>query len=452
MQEKKEYGRRWRIRTSAYIMTVVLVLGISSYQGFKTAQTYKNVIENSYQRALSELTTNIENIKTALHKGVYANTRPMVTSLAASLWRQSSGAKSNLGQLPVSELALHNTFSFLSQVGEFAMSLSRKIGEGGQLDEQDRQQLNMLAGYADGLAKNTQNIRAHMDDGTLRFGETQQALQTAHMEEGQDFSLADGLSNAEEAMTDYPTLVYDGPFSSSILNKNSPLVQGSGLVSRETARRAAAEAVGVEPREVKDAADEMGLLENYCFSVGDTHIAVTQKGGYLCYFLNPRYAEVVKLDEAAGVEKARAYLQSLHFSNMKESYYMVANGILTVNFAFTQDAVTCYPDLIHVSVALDTGEIVSADMRGYLMNHTARELREPTKTLAQAKESLSPYLNVIDTRMAVIPMDTGREAYCYEFHCIGKADDELLVYIDTQTGEEAQILLLLYSDEGTLTL
>ena len=42
----------------------------------------------------------------------------------------------------------------------------------------------------------------------------------------------------------------------------------------------------------------------------------------------------------------------------KESYYSVADHICTVNFAAQQNGVTCYPDLIKVSVAMDNGSIV----------------------------------------------------------------------------------------------
>ncbi len=39
-----------------------------------------------------------------------------------------------------------------------------------------------------------------------------------------------------------------------------------------------------------------------------------------------------------------------------------------------------------------------------------------------------------------------------EFHCRNRAaGDEVLIYINTETGEEENILMLLYSDNGTLT-
>ena len=42
---------------------------------------------------------------------------------------------------------------------------------------------------------------------------------------------------------------------------------------------------------------------------------------------------------------------------MKESYFSTNDGICTINFAYMEDDVVCYPDLIKVNVALDTGNV-----------------------------------------------------------------------------------------------
>ena len=105
---------------------------------------------------------------------------------------------------------------------------------------------------------------------------------------------------------------------------------------------------------------------------------------------------------------------------MKDSYYEVANGICTMNFAYEQDGVTCYPDLVKVGVALDTGSVVFFDARGYLMNHQEREFSAPMLTDTTAREILSPSLTVQSQNMAVIPTSGMNEAYCYEFLCEGR--------------------------------
>ena len=49
-------------------------------------------------------------------------------------------------------------------------------------------------------------------------------------------------------------------------------------------------------------------------------------------------------------------------------------------------------------------------------------------------------------------MESGNEVNCYEFRC--KSNDtkeEVLIYINADKGYEENIMLLLYSDGGTLT-
>ena len=67
------------------------------------------------------------------------------------------------------------------------------------------------------------------------------------------------------------------------------------------------------------------------------------------------------------------------FENMKETYYLKQDGIVTINYAYNQDGVIMYPDLIKVKVALDNGEILGIETTGYLNNHTQRDVSKKGK-------------------------------------------------------------------------
>ena len=138
------------------------------------------------------------------------------------------------------------------------------------------------------------------------------------------------------------------------------------------------------------------------------------------------------------------------YKNMKESYYSTYDGVCTVNFAWSDQGVTYYADLVKVSVALDTARVVAFDARGYLMNHTARTLPDVKVDLKTAVRGLSDELELLDHRTAMIPCEDGTEALCHELHCRDKSGKEVLVYADTQQKGEADIKLLLYADDGVL--
>ena len=102
-------------------------------------------------------------------------------------------------------------------------------------------------------------------------------------------------------------------------------------------------------------------------------------------------------------------------------------------------------------MALDNGEIVFYEARGYIMNHSARTFNSPNYTREQAAEVLSPYLKIEGVRQALIPSGGLEELLCYEFACVGDKGEDVLVYVNTATLNEENILILLKTDGGTLT-
>ena len=103
-------------------------------------------------------------------------------------------------------------------------------------------------------------------------------------------------------------------------------------------------------------------------------------------------------------------------------------------------------------MALDTGKITAFDATGYLMNHHKRTVPKKVKyTLSEGKSLINPTLEILSYKKAFIPTDWESEEYVYEYRCRDNKDNEVLIYIDPATGEEKDILLLLYTDGGILT-
>lgn len=444
------HSRRGRIRLASYLSALFVVLVATAAIGAAQTRHYKTAYEESQQRALLELGEYMDHIESDLSKVIYTNTPPMLSKLSSSLWREATGAKSSLSQLPTSDLQMDNTYRFLSQIGEYAMALNRKVAGGGSISESERESLEKLLSLARSLCGQLATVSMHLDNGTLDFEQARDALS-----EGgkgvQALALGQGFSDAEQALADYPTLIYDGPFSDHINQKSPAMLQGKGNVTREEAAKIAAKFSGIAANNLQEDSDEGGQMASYGFFYDTMTISITKAGGYLCYMLNSRFADEATLEAKDAISRASAFLKEMGFANMKDSYYAINDGICVVNFAQMEGDAVCYTDLIKVGVALDNGEIVSVDARGYLMNHKERAIPTPKLIKSQAQQRLSPKLTVLSSRLAFIPTDAGGEIYCYEFHCKGQKEDELLVYIDAQTGNEANILQLLHADGGMLT-
>ena len=88
---------------------------------------------------------------------------------------------------------------------------------------------------------------------------------------------------------------------------------------------------------------------------------------------------------------------------------------------------------------------------GYLNSHYVRNFGTPKISLEQAKEKINKNLEITSEGMAMIPTEYQTEILCWEFK--GYVEDrQFLVYINVETGKEEDVLVILETPDGTLTM
>lgn len=444
-------SKRCFVRIISFLTAAIIAVGVSAVLNMNSSEQYRRSFEQNMTRNVEDLSAEIDNIKNTLYKGMYAGTPEMMTQLSSKLWSDASTAKSSLAQLPVSELHLENTYKFLSQVGNFSKSLAMRYSDGEALSTDDRKSLKTLSEYADRLAENMWNVEKRINSGELSFEKAVTEVQGAENNEEPSY-ITEGFTDFEEGYDNYPTLIYDGPFSDHILEKEPEMLKGTTEVTLSDALKKAEKACGTTGLTHSDSNDEQGKMPSYIFTKDSTTIAVTKNGGYLSYMLGDRKVSTRSLTALESVGKAKEYLTMLGINHITDTYYEISGNVCTVNFAGTENDIIMYTDLIKVSVAMDNGDILSFDGRGYITNHKKRNLSEPKITAEQARKKISTELTVTDTSLAVVPSAGTNELFCYEFHCTSPDGRQMLVYINADTGKEEQILLLEISENGTLTV
>lgn len=445
---ENQVSRRGKIRVRLYASVLILVLFSAFVINAQKASELSRQLNADAERSLSTLEACMSSINTNLTKGLYANTTPMLSSMAISLTRDAASAKNSLSALPLSDTQLDNMLKFLSQVGAFVSTLDRKLSLGEPITSEERNQLKQLIDVSQKLLSELDTITQGVEDGSVSF---KQAGSTLQKSADQSVKIDSAFGDAEQTLTDYPTLIYDGPFSDHILNQSPKTLEGKSDISKEKALEIASDFIGIDKSTLRFDSETNGVIETYNFFVDSINISVCKKGGAVLYLLGSSNAGESVITPEQAVENAKNFLRAKGYENMKESYYSTQDGICTVNFAYDNEGVICYPDLIKLSVSLETGNIISFDARGYIMNHTDRPPVQSKISADEAKMSVSDYLTVMSTRLAVIPTDYKTEKTAYEFHCKTPAEQEVLVYIDVLTAKEDDILLLLYSDGGILT-
>lgn len=445
---ENQVSRRGKIRVRLYASVLILVLFSAFVINAQKASELSRQLNADAERSLSTLEACMSSINTNLTKGLYANTTPMLSSMAISLTRDAASAKNSLSALPLSDTQLDNMLKFLSQVGAFVSTLDRKLSLGEPITSEERNQLKQLIDVSQKLLSELDTITQGVEDGSVSF---KQAGSTLQKSADQSVQIDSAFGDAEQTLTDYPTLIYDGPFSDHILNQTPKTLEGKTDVSKEKALEIASDFIGIDKSTLRFDSETNGVIETYNFFVDSINISVCKKGGAVLYLLGSSSAGESVISPEQAVENAKNFLSAKGYKNMKESYYSTQDGICTVNFAYEDEGVICYPDLIKLSVSLETGNIISFDARGYIMNHTDRPPVQSKISADEAKMSVSDYLTVMSSRLAVIPTDYKAEKTAYEFHCKTPDEQEVLVYIDVLTAKEDDILLLLYSNGGILT-
>lgn len=447
------FSKRVWVRIISFSAAVVVLLLGAALSGFKLMSRYKTTIEYKYQLALNNLSDYMSNIKTTLEKGLYANTPAQQEPLFAKLMTMSEGAKASMSQLPISNEQSVSIQKFFAQVGDYSSFALSQLSKDNKLSDKDIENFKVLYEYACSLDMSISDISASYGDGSSDIGApiTLKGNLDNIGEQVEQLTLDGGFREMNEGFTDYPTMIYDGPFSDHIEQQKSKYLDGKKQISETQAAAAAAQFIGCSQDELNYDGKSEGNLPTYNFSGENFYITVTQYGGVVNIYKNYKNVDNAAISYSDALNKAKEFLAGHRMENFTESYYSMENNICTINFAYTKDEVVYYSDLIKVGVNMNNGKIVSYCATGYIMNHTDRGEIKPKLSEDDARQSLSSKLNVEGSKTALIPTAGKNEVLCYEFTC-SSGNDTVLVYINAETGMEEQIYIVLQQDNGVLVI
>lgn len=452
--------RRSKIRLFSFVAIGIIAAGGLIYTNWNDSQILKRQLEYTYMRSLQNLSSSVTSISNDLKKGIYVGTPQQLNNISSQLWRQSGTAKAALTSLPLGQTELDGTYKFLSQVGDYAMTLSRRALSGMDITDEEQKSLKSLSDYAAKLNQHISDLESQFSDGIIPVNQLLdqyiyqgRARNQSGGDEAVPTSMQDSMKEMESDLSSLPKLIYDGPFSDHMMEISPAMLKDAKEITRAQAQKKAAVVSGTTPDKLNYTQTEQSTMPSYCFSGDNIDVSVTVKGGLAAYLTNGRDVGDPKITTKQAIAKAEAYLKELGIKNMQTTYYEIANNVCTINFASLQGNVICYTDLIKVGVAMDNAEVVMMDARGYITNHKAeRKLPTPKLTEQQGQASVSKLLKVESSRPAIIPTPGKNEVFCYEYKCKADNGQNVLVYVNAQTGAEEQILLLIINENGQLTV
>ena len=433
-----------RARDWARALNGALAALLAGVLAFAWAQTTRLTEANArlnavVQKAFYETCELTEGVSVNFRKALVAGERGQLQSLLGEIALQTQGALSNLALLPLGQETVSGTLKFINQAGDFSTALSARLGNGGEVTEADTRAMEQLSETAAAFSVRMGRLLDRYERGEAVFD----APSGADSGDGDLYPITGPA-------TDYPTLLYDGPFSDGRADGEFRGLEGLAEVDEAQARQALTAFVGQQATEVEFTGESeipVACYE-YALRLGAYRLSagVTKAGGEVLYMLCDSAAGEVVFSNAQATDAAKAFLLSRGYGEMELSYASRYEGILTANFAAVQDGVVLYPDLVKVQVSLADGTIVGLEAANYLMNHVRRALSLPRLTEADAIGRIGGALAPVGARLCVIP-ENDSEFLCYEVRATS-GSDTFLAYIDAMTGVERRLMQVVEEDGG----
>lgn len=376
--------------------------------------------------------------------------------MLSDVWRQAESAGSNLGQLPLRHMALDKTSKFLSQLSDYCRYLTIKAGEGKPLTIEEMDNLNELCNSSIKLSNELGVLESSVNQGTVSWQEIRDKGNKKLDEVSPDL-VTKQFTKIEETSIEYPTLIYDGPFSETLLAPKKLNIPGAN-VDYKKAEQIAIDFIGRDRVErAGSGAETQGAIETWGVNIetkdgeGPFYVSVSKKGGKVISIISEGVPQKAGIDYKEAEERAKEFLEKKGYKDMEATYGQQDDGMVVLNFASTQDDVIIYPDLIKVKISLGSGNVMGFEAMNYLIAHKNRNIKEPKLSLEEARQLVNKNLEITSERLAIIPSKGGNEIMCYEFK--GKfGNQKFIVYINANTGKEENILKIMDMDNGTMVI
>lgn len=430
--------------TGILIPVLVIALIGAGYWGYQENQEKNSILikaENQYQRAFHDLNFHIDALNDELGKALAVNSRKQLSPSLANAWRLAYSAQSDVSQLPLILLPFNKTEEFLAKVANFSYRIAIRDLDKEPLTESEYKTLKTLYEDSKVIKEELNGVQEKVIDNQLRWMDVELAL--AQDDKKSDNTIIDGFKTIDKKVEEFPEIDW-GPGVNNLENKEQSKKLKGSLITKEEAEKKALKFMGLSNNadvEIENTGED---TEYEAFSViikeKDTvYLDVTKTGGYIVWMIINRDVENKKLNYDQALDKANAFLKKHGYKSMTPVSVEGYNGSLIFTFAYSQDDVLIYPDLVSVKVALDNGEIVGYQSVDYIYNHKERTISSPKISVEEAKTRVNPNLKIISIKKAIIENYNSDEVLTYEI--IGELNENTYkIYINADTGDEEEVV------------
>ncbi len=421
---------------------VTLALGSMLTYGWINMDGMTADMATVHTESLYELNSIVDNLDTNLAKVRVANTKGEQVKLLSDVAIESEMAETILERLPMDMQLTQNMTSFVNKMGDSAQSMLYAVANGKKLTD------SQIATIEHMYRTNLQ-LKQTINELTAKCNSKEMIKAMRGKENSLMFVT---FGEIENNVVETPKEIHDGPFAENI-KKSSP----KNLNGLEEITSAQAEELAkkyFESYEVTGASctGEVTAENITCYNItmqtkdGEMSAQLSKQGGKVVEFNSYKDCSDKNFSVERCIDIAEDFLSSLGLTNMKAVWTSENGTTCNLNFAYEQDGVIIYPDMIKVKVCEERGIVTGMEGLAYVLNHTQRQLGSSKISKSEAKAVLNGGFNVETSRLCLIPVD-GEEVLCYEFY--GTFDNsDYYIYVDAATGNEVEMFTVIGTAQG----
>lgn len=434
------------IRNVIIGILAVALIG-TGYWGYTEHQEKNSILikaENNYQRAFHQLTYRIDQLNEEIGSVLAMNSKKSLSPALAEVWRITSEARGDVGQLPLALLPFNKTEEFLSNIGDFSYRVAVRDLEKKPLTKEEINTLKKLYEKSNEIKQELRKVQSLAIKNNLRWMDVELAL--ASEKEPTDNTIVDGFKTVEKNVEQISEVNW-GETNQNQLQEKVNLdryLKGKPITKKQAEKIALSFANIKNPKKVEiDETFKHSKYTAYNVTIHEndheiTYLDIAKKGGHPVWMLNNRDVKEAKISLNEATQRAEKFLKKQGFKNMILADSNQFDNIGIITFVHLLDNVIVYPDSVTLKVALDNGEIIGYEAINYLTSHKQRTLPKKTISLEEARKQVNPNVEIHEEQLAIIKNDLGKEILCYEF--IGTlGNDTYRMYINATNGEEEKV-------------
>ena len=418
-----------------------LALGTMMTFGWITMNGMQADMAQVHTESLYELNSVVDNLDTNLAKARVSSSSGEQVKILSDIAIESEIAETILERFPVEMQLTQSMADFVNKMGDSAQSMLYSVARGNKLTDSQIATIEHMY---------RTNMEMKQIINELVANVTEKDMVAAMR--GKSGLISTTFDTIQNNTVETPKEIFDGPFAENVKKSSAKVLEGREEISAGRAEELAKEYFKDYKVSSANCTGEVIAEQISCYNVvlntpdGEMMAQISKLGGLVVEFDSYKDCSNKNFSVDRCVTIAEDFLASLGIDGMKAVWTSENETTCNLNFAYVQNGVVIYPDMIKVKVCEERGIVTGMEGLAYVLNHTERTLSKAGISTSAAQAKLADGFEVESSRLCLIPVEGG-EVLAHEFY--GTFDgNAYYIYLDAKTGDEVEVFTVIGTKQG----